>query len=56
MADVLYPQKQYPKVSAWAEQLLAIPELNESVVSNFTELFTGHIKNKAPYVATRLGL
>ena len=56
LEDELYPQEQYPKVVAWSEQLLALPELEKSVVSDFTTLFTGHIKNKAPYVATRLGL
>jgi glutathione S-transferase len=56
MQNELYPGDQYPKVVAWSGKLLELPELGNSVVDDFNALFTGHIKSKAPYVATRLGL
>jgi glutathione S-transferase len=55
MQDQLYRQ-DYRGVTRWAEQLLSIPALQDSVVPDFDALFTGHIKKQAEYVATRLGL
>ena len=56
LADTLYPASDYPKVASWAEKLLAMPELPNSVGSDFETLFKSHIKSKAPYAATRLKL
>jgi len=56
LADTLYPVTHFPKVAAWADKLLAMPELSESVVADFADLLKGHIKNKAPYAAAQLGL
>lgn len=56
LQETLYPASQYPKVSAWSEQLLAIPELPKSVVHNFADLLKTQIKTKAPYAAKQLDL
>lgn len=56
LADVLFPAAEYSKVSAWANKLLAIPELSESVVSDFEALFKSHLKHKATYIAGLLNL
>ena len=56
LCDELYPATHYPKISSWAEKVLSLPEIAKSVVSDFDELFKGHIINKAPYVATHLNL
>lgn len=54
MQDLLYPGKEYPKISAWADSLLEIDVLPRSVVNDFDELLKTHIKNAAPYAATLL--
>ena len=56
LADELYPEDKFPRVSAWAGKLLAIDELPKSVVSNFDEVLFNHIKVKAPYAAQQLGI
>jgi len=56
MQNLLYPSKNYPKISAWADKLLEIDVLSNSVVSNFDELLKSHIKKVAPYAATQLNL
>ena len=56
LADKLYPSSHYPKVSAWAEKLLAIPELPDSVTSDFEDILKNQIKTKAPYAASQLKL
>lgn len=56
MGDLLYPADEVPKVQAWSKQLLEIPVLNDSVVTDFEDLLSGHIRTKAPYAAQRLGL
>ena len=50
------PQKDFPKVAEWAENLLALKELPESVVPDFKEILFNHIKTKAPYAAQQFGL
>ncbi len=55
MQDELYRQN-YHRVTRWAGQLLSMPTLQDSVVPDFEALFTGHIKQQAGYVASRLGL
>lgn len=56
LADELYPSSHYPRISDWANKLLSIPVLPKSVVSNFEEILTNHIKTKAPYAASQLKL
>jgi glutathione S-transferase len=56
MGQTLYPEQSLPKVSAWSKKLLDITVLKDSVVPEFEELLTSHIREKAPYAAQRLGL
>ncbi|WP_455219387.1 glutathione S-transferase family protein [Kaarinaea lacus] len=56
LADELYPARRYPKITDWANKLLAIPELPRSVVSDFEEILKNRIKSRAPYAASQLGL
>ena len=56
MSNELYPTTYYPKTAAWAENLLAIPQLAQSVVSDFEAIFKGHLKQQAPFVAEHLKL
>ena len=56
LADTLYPANEFPKVTAWAQKLLTLPELPQSVVSDFESLLKSHIKNKAPFAASQLKL
>jgi len=54
--ETLFPNENYPKTAAWSEKLLAIPELEGSVVDDFETLLKRHIQNKAPYAATQMKL
>ncbi len=54
--DDLFPSKQFPKMARWADKLLSIPELSQSVSGDFDELLKTHIKKKAPYAASQLNL
>jgi glutathione S-transferase len=56
LGEVLYPRDSYPKTHAWAQRLLALPELVKSVADEFETLFKSHLCAKAPYAAERLGL
>lgn len=56
LADKLYPTAKFPKVTAWADTLLAHDELPRSVVSDFEDVLKNHIRNKAPYAAQQLEL
>ena len=56
MQSLLYPSIKYPKISAWADKLLKIDVLSDSVVDDFDELLKKHIKNVAPYAATQLNI
>jgi len=56
LSEDLYPAEKYPGISQWAEQLLSIAVLTESVVPDFESLFKGHLVKKAPYAAQRMGL
>jgi glutathione S-transferase len=56
LADTLYPTQDYPKVARWAETLLAIPELPDSVAGDFEDILKSHLKKKAAYAASQLGL
>ena len=42
-----------PKVCAWAERLLALPEVRDSVVEDFPELYRTAIAASAGYGAAR---
>lgn len=56
LADTLYPPQDYPRVARWAENLLAIPELPDSVASDFADILKTHLKQKAAYAASQIGL
>lgn len=56
LGHTLYPKQDYPKIASWEENLLGIPELPNSVVSDFEQVFKSHLKQKAPYAASQLGL
>ena len=56
MNNLLYPEDKFPKISAWADKLLKITVLRESVVDDFDDLLITHIKKVAPYAAKQLNL
>lgn len=56
LGDMLYPQQDYPRIAQWEKSLLALPELPKSVVADFEQVFIAHLKGKAPYAASQLGL
>ncbi len=56
LAQKSYGAKSCRKVAAWAEQLLALPAVQESVLPEFPQLVRDHIIRKAPYAARSLGL
>jgi len=56
LTDLLYPANALPKVATWADKLLTMPELPDSVVDDFDAQLKAHIKSKAPYAAEQLGL
>jgi len=56
VTDTLFPANDFPKLSAWSERLLTLPELSHSVVSDFDILLKSHITKNAPYAATQLNL
>jgi len=56
MTDSLYPTQDYPKVARWEKHLLAIPELPGSVAGDFADTLKSHLKKKAAYTASQLGL
>ena len=56
LGDVLYPASDYPKVTRWAEQLLTIPELPDSVADDFEDVLKSHLKEKAAYAAAQMEL
>lgn len=56
LSDVLYPVSDYPKVTRWAEKLLSIPELPNSVANDFEDVLKSHLKEKAAYAAGQMDL
>ena len=56
LSDVLYPALDYPKVTRWAEKLLTIPELPNSVANDFEDTLKSHLKEKAAYAAGQMEL
>ena len=56
LGDVLCPVLEYPKVTRWAEKLLTIPELPDSVANDFEDVLKSHLKEKAAYAADQMEL
>ncbi len=46
--------KTMPKVSAWAERLLSLPEVRDSVVDEFEDLYFAVLEKNESYSLTRL--
>ncbi|WP_083251548.1 glutathione S-transferase family protein [Acidihalobacter yilgarnensis] len=53
MDDVM-PEADYPRLNAWAEALLALPAVRQSVVGDFDTLLAAYIRKNSPYAAERL--
>jgi glutathione S-transferase len=51
--SVLDPESM-PKVNAWAQRLLALPEVRDSVVSEFEDLYISALENNGSYSLHRL--
>jgi glutathione S-transferase len=43
-----------PRVNAWAERLLALPEVRDSVVDEFEDLYLGIMQKNGSYSLNRL--
>ena len=54
--EALHGEQDCPKLTAWANELLALPAVEDSVVVDFPAILRKHIQDKAPYAAERLGL
>lgn len=52
----LYGDGSCPKVEAWGKVLLDLPAVQDSVVEDFPERLSSHIRAKAPFAAGQLGL
>jgi glutathione S-transferase len=52
----LYVENDCPKTTQWCNALLALPAVQNSVVKEFPDLIQEHIRKKAPYAASVLGL
>lgn len=53
MDDVM-PESRYPRLNAWARTLLALPEVQRSVVDEFPTLFAEYVRKNSAYAAERL--
>ncbi|MDH3634858.1 MAG: glutathione S-transferase family protein [Gammaproteobacteria bacterium] len=51
--SVINPEKM-PRVNAWAERLLALPEVRESVVDEFEDLYINAMEKNGSYSLQRL--
>ena len=51
--SVIYP-KRMPKVAAWASRLLALPEVRDSVVEEFEDLYLQAMQKNGSYSLNRL--
>ncbi len=51
----LYDPAELPRVTAWAEALLALPTVRESVVPEFRDLYLEDLRKRKGYLAARLG-
>jgi glutathione S-transferase len=51
--SVLDPESM-PKVNAWAQRLLALPEVRDSVVDEFEDLYLGALEKNESYSLNRL--
>lgn len=56
LGEEVYPAASCPGIAHWSQTLLGLAAVNDSVVPEFPELLRAHIRKKAPYAASRLGL
>ena len=56
LGEEVYPTASCPGIALWSQALLGLAAVKESVVPEFPELLRAHIRKKAPYAASRLGL
>ena len=56
LGEEVYPAASCPGIALWSQALLGLAAVKESVVPEFPELLRAHIRKKAPYAASRLGL
>lgn len=47
-----YPREKYPKVAAWSDALLALPEVKESTSSNLAEQTFTRVRDMGAYAGT----
>ncbi|RMD69864.1 MAG: glutathione S-transferase family protein [Gammaproteobacteria bacterium] len=46
-----YPEEHFPKISRWGKALLDLPQVQDSLVPDFSQRFFAHIRKKGPYAA-----
>ena len=47
----LMPAEDFPRLRAWSDTLLALPEVQKSVVDDFPELLTAYLREHGAYAA-----
>ena len=50
----VYGPEDYPRVAAWAEELMTLPEVGRSVVPGFRDMYLGMVKKMDGWLATRV--
>ncbi|MCP4042870.1 MAG: glutathione S-transferase family protein [Gammaproteobacteria bacterium] len=50
----VYSVEEFPRITSWSKELLAIPAVQSSVVDGFYELYRGYVRSKQGYLATLL--
>ncbi|MEJ2653838.1 MAG: glutathione S-transferase family protein [Acidihalobacter sp.] len=50
----LMPAEDFPRLRAWSDALLALPEVHKSVVDDFPELFADYLREHGDYAASIL--
>lgn len=50
----LMPAEDFPRLRAWSDALLALPEVHKSVVDDFPELFADYLREHGDYAANIL--
>lgn len=53
--EPIYDPADVPRVTAWAEALLALPAVQQSVVPEFRDLYLKDLRKRKGYLAARLG-
>jgi len=56
LEDQLCPCDSSPRTAAWADAILGLPAVRDSVPGDFPQLLRNTIRRKAPYAASALGI